>query len=140
MDQGLLAGILGAGAVIAAAIIGTPRVFRKDERGGIQKDLAIYNALPPASPIRKELLLHVEERIRTAIRYSDKKRRDPGGIILAIFLIIIALFLTWQIVIWGGRWWFALPIAVFMFILGLVGFSQDATKQLRDERGRVIKE
>jgi hypothetical protein len=61
------------------------------------------------------------------------KRRDPGGVMLAVVFIVLGIYLTVRM---GPSLWWLLSVPLIM--LGVVGFWDDITPHERDSSGRRI--
>lgn len=135
MSQQLILALVGAIAIVLAAILGVPR-FSRDMRSGIAKDLEIYKALPQTSPVRDGLLEHIEQRVRQ-LSVNDQAKRSPGQIALGVSILVIAFVMGWFMVVWNGWWWLASPVVLFLLILAGVGIGQGAKKAQRDNKGNL---
>ncbi|OEV29100.1 hypothetical protein AN219_18480 [Streptomyces nanshensis] len=74
------------------------------------------------------------------IQVEDTARRDPYGITLATFFLLMTVGLVWAAVVNGGwYWWLILP-ASLTGLFGAAGLAQDSRKLTRDEQGRPTSE
>lgn len=137
MTQEIILGIVAAVAVIFAAVISAPRILR-DDRWSIQRDLEIWKSLPTESTARVDLLGKIDREVKS-LDTHDKKRRNPGGIGLAVSFLVIGTAFLWFVILQGSWWWLASPVAFVFIIFGLVGFGISYGKTLRDERGNTIR-
>jgi hypothetical protein len=131
--------IASAGAVAAAAkVIGDMRAT-SSRREQIRKDIELLNLLDVSSTARVALAAHVDGAILQLIEDEAEKRRDPTGVALAFFFLLLALWSGISaFAADGSKWW--LLLAVPSLLLGLVGLSQDGVRRKRDERNRAIRQ
>lgn len=144
MSQELVLGLIGAVAVVLAAILGAPRLGR-DARSSIAKDLDIYKALPDSSAVKADFLTHIERRVRqlfaneTDADTDTNAKRSGGQIALGITILVLAIALALLVVIGGSWWWLASPVVIFLLLLGGVGLGLGLKKAPRDEKGNLVK-
>lgn len=124
---------------VLAAWLQTRRTQGKG-RNELRQDLDLYNSLPQESDSRDRLLEHIDKQIERLIRREDELSRDPTGISLAIFLLLVTGALSVAAVRERGIWWLLLVPALFFGITASVGLGEDLPRRKRDERGRPIKD
>jgi hypothetical protein len=115
------------------------RLGSQARRQRIKLDIELMISLPENHPGRSKLEQHVDRSIQSLIELESLKRRDPTGIGVAFFFALVAVTAAYfAFRDDGSLWWLWLgaPCAV----LSIVGFSQDAVRRERDERGRAIRE
>jgi hypothetical protein len=131
---------------LAIAVLGVVAAWvqtRRNQGGGrdqVRRDVELFNILPQESTSRNELLVHIDGQITRLVRSEQELTRDPSGVVLAIFIMLVAIALTVTAFREGGYWWLLFVPAFFFGILGSVGLGQDLPLRKRDERGRIIKE
>jgi Flp pilus assembly protein TadB len=130
---------------IAVAIIGVigsavqVRRGRARHRDLIKQDLELYSQLPESSAAKKQFLKHIDAAVTRLIADEEEKSRSGVGVGLGIFFMLLAVGLAVAPFFKHGWWWFIIAPAVFIGLLGLVGFTQDVVPRRRDERGRPIE-
>jgi Flp pilus assembly protein TadB len=137
MNTDLIVGIIAASAVIAGAVITTPRIVR-DPLHSIQKQLDVYRLLPDSSPAKQAMLRRVEQQV-ARLATEDTARRNPGGVVLAFLFWLLAgaaAWFAWGAGVWGWPLW---VLAALLLLFGLVGFAQSITKVPRAENGQTIE-
>ena len=125
-----------------AAIVGLTALIRdwtatQGLRTRIKQEMELLDRLPDSSSMRDELAAHIDRGIAQLVGQEQEERRDPGGIVLALFL---AAFTTWTIVrgVDGTDLWFV--ATAILGLLTIAGFAISVPKVRRDERGRALKE
>ena len=73
------------------------------------------------------------------IRDEAELRRDPTGIVLGLVLVGAAAAGVIGAVLNRGWWWALLVPAVFLGLIGVLGFVQDVVPRKRDDKGKVIE-
>jgi hypothetical protein len=111
---------------------------RPKRRDLLKQDLKLYRQLPEDSSARGKLLEHIDAEIIRIISDDEEKRRDPTGIGLGIFFLLVAIGLLVAAIHQGGWWWWLLIPAFITGLLGAVGLAQDAVPRKRDDRGRAL--
>jgi hypothetical protein len=104
----------------------------------LKQDLKILKELPAESSARERLLEHIDKEIISIIENDEEKTRHPTGAVLAIIFIGTSIFLLIEAIVMGGWWWWLLLPAAIIGIFGAVGFSQDAVRRKRDEKGNAL--
>jgi hypothetical protein len=115
------------------------RRSRDGNRAQIKQDLELFELLPEESGARADLLTHIESEITRLIKREDELTRDPSGIGIAIFLLLVGVGLAVPSFRDGGWWWLLVVPAVWFAIFGIVGLGQTIPRRQRDARGNTIK-
>ena len=137
MSTELFQAIMLSVSTVVAALLGIPRFF-KDDRSDVLVDLQIYEGLPSGSVAKAQLLKRIEEQLAGLDQRRDA-RRSPSGIVLGLVFIGLAVWMGVLVTQGGGAWLFLLPLVAFILIIGCVGLVQDASRHVRDAKGRPIK-
>jgi hypothetical protein len=130
---------------VAVALIGVAGSLLQVRRGRprgrelLKQDLELLHLFPNDSEVRPRLLQHIEKNFDRLLTDEEEKRRDPLGIGVAIFLLMISVGLVVVSFINGGWWLWLLAPAGFIAIFAIAGLSLDAVPRKRDEKGRVIE-
>ena len=136
MNSEVVVGVIGAGALVLATILGVPRIV-KDPLTPIQKQLEIYRALPKDSRAREAILRRIEEQVDN-LDSEATARRNPSGIALGVAFILIAGALGWFIWSTGGWWWVLSPVAATAALFGIIGLFQGLEKAPRAANGQTL--
>ena len=103
----------------------------------LRQEVEILKELPPG-PSRDRMAQYVDHRIKDQIEAAMVRRRDPTGVVLALFFLGIGITMAIYAVRLGGWWYLLLVIAGAFILFGGVGLSQDLPKAERDVKGNVI--
>lgn len=134
--------IVAAVVIATGGVLGTWLQVGRPRRGpfvDLKHALELLQLLPDSSAAKNALAGDVDRRVLRMIEDSREKRRDPTGIGLGLFFMVLAIALAITSVLRGGGWWWLVVPAVFIGLLGTVGFIQDVTPHKRDEGGRAIE-
>jgi hypothetical protein len=150
MNTTLLVAIIGAVAVVVAAVLSKPK-SSKNEREAILQSLEIYNALPPKSTTRNDLLARIDEDISQFLG-GRTVRRNYGSLAYAVVTFLFgALLFTESLNLTtdsGSSFGhnaliIAAKIGIFILVLIFMAFTailfvDSKRKVLRDRNGREI--
>jgi hypothetical protein len=126
------------GLLAFAGVLWQGRRPRFDSRDRLRRDLELLEAMPDDLEVKAEYKQHISKAFESLIKDEDERSRDPRGVVLGIVLMIVGAWLVWTAFDLGG-WWHVLTVfGMLLFSVAAFGTAQDATKQRRDERGRVI--
>ena len=108
---------------------------RERVRNEIERDADLLGKLPESSDARQNLLASINDDV---LRLSNLReaRRDPMGIGLSVFFLVLTVIATWaafqsdgwqRVLLFGG--------AGISALFTIVGFTQSAPQTLRDDKG-----
>ncbi|WP_369374572.1 hypothetical protein AB1046_09270 [Promicromonospora sp. Populi] len=115
------------------------RTGRSHVRDEVEQDQRILANLPEHSSMRATLQKSIDARVRQIAGSVDKAseaRRNPFGVGLAMFFLILATSFGWWAM--ASTWVLWAPAAFFGFV-GLIGLYRDGRKVPRDAAGNEIE-
>jgi hypothetical protein len=112
----IIAAGLGAAGSLFAFLRG-----RTDPRDVIKKDLDLLAMLPEVSPVRSQLLRHVEDSIKSLIHSEDQLRRDPLSVVLGLIFLALGGYLIYVAYTESGWFRFFYLAAAPFVAFGLYG-------------------
>ena len=124
---------------VAVSVIGVGGAWLQARRGRpqgrdlLKQDLKLLRQLPPESTARDLLIKHIDDGIVRLIKDEEENRRDPLGIGLAIFFILLGLGFLTAAAYEGGLWWLLTLPAVAIGVLGSVGLRESMVRRKRNE-------
>jgi hypothetical protein len=134
-----------AGTVTVAALGvvagGLQYARSRDDRSGIKRDLEILAMLSPASEAHQALSRYVEARVVRTVRTREGARRDPAGVRLAFFCLVMALLSASLGASMEGGWGATgVGTGIGFLAMAVYGAAISIPKRMRDARGNPIKE
>lgn len=128
--------------VVALLAIGAALLQYQRSRGGprdeIRQDAELLKVLPDGEA-RTRLLAHVEASVEKLITRESELRRDPGGVVLGVFILSVAIVIGYFAVVaslpWNVLLW---PAAAGVGLFGAIGFVDAMQRGKRNEKGRRV--
>ena len=133
----IIASIIAAVGAIIAGLLMADKI-RPGRLAKIKKYADLYLLLPNEFSSKDELGNFINIEISNYIKFISENKRDPTGIALGIFLLLVAIACFWLIFQFKGWWYVGLPIPIIVFILGGFGLQRDSRRVKRDNNGNPI--